>query len=194
MNENHAKLCSSPEWASVIQDEVLPELAGELDLGEAMLEIGPGPGAATEWLCKRVTHLTAVEVDGDAAAKLAERYAGTNVEVLVGDATDLDRPDGSFDSVGCFTMLHHVPLPELQDRILAEAYRVLRPGGVFVGSDSLDSEGFRVFHEGDTCNPIDPPRLLGLLRRLGFGRVEVRVDWDLRFVAHKPSREPEGED
>src|SRR5581483_6141598 len=48
MNENHAKLCPSPEWAEHIQHEVLPYLTEHIDLGEQLLEIGPGPGAATE--------------------------------------------------------------------------------------------------------------------------------------------------
>jgi SAM-dependent methyltransferase len=189
MNENHERLCPSPEWASFIQGELLPELAGGLDLGEEMLEIGPGPGASTAWLRERVGHLTAVEIDEEAAAALGERYAGSNVTVVAADAAALDWPDGSFDSVGTFTMLHHVPEVGLQDRILGEAYRILRPGGVLVGSDSLDSEGFRGFHEGDTCNPVDPPRLLGRLRELGFARIEVSVGCDLRFVAYKSKGE-----
>src|SRR6516165_6057489 len=63
MNEDHAKLCSSPEWAAYIQNEILPSLTQHADLGADMIEIGPGPGAATEWLRHRVRRLTAQEVD-----------------------------------------------------------------------------------------------------------------------------------
>ena len=94
--------------------------------------------------------LTVLEIDEAAAGKLAERYAGSNVEVVIGDATKLSYPDGSFDSVGCFTMLHHVPTAALQNKILAEALRVLRPGGALIASDSLASDGLHHFHEGDT--------------------------------------------
>ena len=104
MNENHAELCPSPEWAALIQDEVLPSLTRHADLGEEMLEIGPGPGAATEWLRQKVKRLIAVEVDAAAAGKLADRFAGSNVEVIVGSAAELSYPDESFDSVGCFTI------------------------------------------------------------------------------------------
>jgi len=129
MNDNHARVCTSPEWALHIQTDILPALTRDVDLGDRMLEIGPGPGAATEWLRSRVGTLTAIEVDETASALLASRYASTNVEVVTTSAAELSYPDASYDSVGCFTMLHHVPTMALQNAILAEAFRVLRPGG-----------------------------------------------------------------
>jgi ubiquinone/menaquinone biosynthesis C-methylase UbiE len=186
MNENHARVCPSPEWAAHIQDEVLPSLTEHADLGDDMLEIGPGPGAATAWLRQRVKRLTALEIDDEAAGKLAGRYAGGNVEVVVGNGAELSYPDGSFDSVGCFTMLHHVPTVALQNKILAEAFRVLRPGGVLIGSDSLASNDLHHFHSGDTYNPIEPACLLGRLQTLGFDKITVMMDGILKFVARKP--------
>jgi ubiquinone/menaquinone biosynthesis C-methylase UbiE len=187
MNENHAELCPSPEWAAVIQDEVLPSLTQHADLGEDMLEIGPGPGAATEWLRQKVKRLTAVEVDAAAAGKQADRFAGGNVEVVLGSAAELSYPDESFDSVGSFTMLHHVPTLAMQNKILAEAFRVLRPGGVLICSDSLASNDLHHFHEGDTYNPVEPTSVLARLQTLGFENVTVVVDGMLKFIAHKPA-------
>jgi SAM-dependent methyltransferase len=185
MNENHA-LCATPEWSAEIRDVVVAYVTAHADLGESMLEIGPGPGAATEWLRLEVKQLVALDVDEDAAAALAARYAGTNVEVVTGDATRIEYPDGNFDSVGCFTMLHHVPTTRLQNAILAEAFRVLRPGGVLVGSDSLPSDGLHAFHAGDTYNPVDPGSLIARLQTIGFERLTVAVDDILKFIAHKP--------
>jgi ubiquinone/menaquinone biosynthesis C-methylase UbiE len=186
MNENHAQLCPSPEWAAHIQDEVLPSLTGNADLGDDMLEIGPGPGAATDWLRHRVKRLTAVESDAEAAEKLAARYPDGNVEIVVGDAAQLGYPDESFDSVGCFTMLHHVPTLALQNKILAEAFRVLRPGGVLIASDSLASNGLHHFHEGDTYNPVEPASALVRLQTIGFDKITIMVDEVLKLVARKP--------
>jgi len=186
VNENHAQLCPSPEWASYIQEEVLPSLADLADLGDDMLEIGPGPGAATEWLRHRVKRLVAIEVDPEAAAKLANRYEGTNVEIRAGDATDLGSPADSFDSVGCFTMLHHVSTPERQNRLLTEALRVLKPGGALLGSDSVASNDLHHFHEGDTYNPIDPASLLVRLQTLGYERIVLFVEQSMKFIAQKP--------
>src|SRR5580700_11825762 len=191
MNENHARVCTSPEWAAHIQTDILPAVTRDVELGKELLEIGPGPGAATEWLRHKVTRLTAVEIDEQAAALLASRYAETNVEIVFGSAAELGYPDDTFDSAGCFTMLHHVPTVALQNKILAEAFRVLRPGGVLIGSDSLASTGLHEFHEGDTYNPVEPSSLLPRLQTLGFGKITISVDYSVTFIAHKPSAEDE---
>ena len=192
MNENHAKVCCSPEWAEYLQTEVLPVVTRDADLGESMLEIGPGPGAATDWLRHRVGKLTVVEVDEAAAALLAERYSGTNVAVVTGSGAELGYPDASVDSVGTFTMLHHVPTLALQNKILAEAFRVLRPGGVLVGSDSLPGNDLHHFHSDDTYNPVDPASLLARLQTIGFAQITVMVDERLMFTARKAAKEAAG--
>jgi SAM-dependent methyltransferase len=185
MNENHATLCASPEWVEHIQVNILPALAAGLDLGETMLEIGPGPGAATEWLRSKVRRLVALEVDAEAAEALSTRLAGTNVEIVSGDAAALEYADESFDSVACFTMLHHVPTVSLQNRLLAEVLRVLRPGGVFIGADSLASDDLHHFHVEDTYNPVEVGSFLPRLQTIGFEKITLIVDGMLSFIAHK---------
>ena len=115
-----------------------------------------------------------------------------HVEVVIGDATKLSYPDGSFDSVGCFTMLHHVPTAALQNKILAEALRVLRPGGALIASDSLASDGLHHFHEGDTYYPIDPGTVVSRLQTIGFGALTVMIDDRLKFIARKPAGGADG--
>jgi SAM-dependent methyltransferase len=70
-------------------------------------------------------------------------------------------------------MLHHVPSAALQDRLLAEARRVLRPGGVFAGFDGVGSFFFRLIHLGDTYTPVDPSTFRQRLEAAGFGEVAV---------------------
>jgi ubiquinone/menaquinone biosynthesis C-methylase UbiE len=181
VNENHA-LCASPEWAEYLQNDVLPRLAEGVELGPRLLEVGPGPGAATDWLRHRVASLTAVEIDEEAAEQLRARFPDSNVEVVTGDATQLQWSDGTFDSVASFTMLHHVPTRRDQDRILAEAWRVLRPGGVLIASDSVPGTDLHEFHVGDTYNPVEPATLIARLQTIGFGRMTVDVGhaWSVR--------------
>lgn len=186
MNKGHAELCSSPQWAAHLQENVLPVAVERAVLGKRMLEIGPGPGAATEWLRTRVEQLVAVEVDADAASLLAGRYAGTNVEIVRGSGAALEFADESFDSAASFTMLHHVPTAALQNRLLAEVLRVLRPGGVLVGSDSLPSHALHEFHQDDVYNPVEPAAFLVRLQTLGYVDITLGVHQGLTFSAHKP--------
>ena len=192
MNLDHDNLCSSPGWAEYLQAEVLPAATAGIDLGQHMLEIGPGPGAATAWLSQRVARLTALETDESAAGRLAARYPGGSVRVDTGDAAQMPYGAESFDSVGSFTMLHHVSTASAQYQILHEALRVLRPGGMLVGSDSLASTDLHHFHAGDTYNPVEPTTLLTWLRTLGFSQVTVCVGDVLMFTARKPV--PAGQD
>jgi SAM-dependent methyltransferase len=186
VNKNHAELLGTAQWAAFLHEEVLPVATHGVDLGDDLLEIGPGPGAATDWLRHRVRRLVALDLDPEAAATLGERFAGTNVEAVAGDATALPYPDGSFDTVGLFTMLHHVPTPARQDALLAGALRALRPGGTLIGSDSLPSDRLHRFHEGDTYNPVEPAAFLTRLQVAGFGEITLTVGHNLIFRARKP--------
>jgi SAM-dependent methyltransferase len=142
VNLLHRCLCSSSRWRQTVEAHVLPWTLEDLELGSKVLEVGSGYGATTELLRSKVAHLTCVEVHPGLAEKLRHRTRGQNVTVLCEDATAMSLPDAAFDAVVCFTMLHHIPSVALQDRLLAEVARVVRPGGLFAGTDSLDSRFF----------------------------------------------------
>lgn len=189
MNESHLEILSSPMWAAMLERDLLPWVTSVADLGDDILEVGPGPGLTTDLLRARTRTLTAVEVDPDLAGRLATRLAGTNVEVILGNAADIGLPEGRFSAVAAFAVLHHVESPEEQDRLFAEVLRVLAPGGVLVGSDGYDNEGTRKGHEGDIFVPMDPDTLPGRLEGIGFADVRVdRGDYDFRFCARKAHR------
>ncbi|MEV5843119.1 class I SAM-dependent methyltransferase [Streptomyces sp. NPDC048179] len=172
MNRAHQKICSSEKWAQRTREEILPWSLAGVDLGDDVLEIGPGYGANLRVLVETVPRLTAVEIDAGTVALLERRW-GDRARVLHGDGAQLPFPDASFDSVVCFTMLHHVPTEDHQDRLFAEARRVLRPGGVFAGSDSRPGLRFRLLHIGDTMNTLDPRSLPARLERTGLTDVAV---------------------
>jgi SAM-dependent methyltransferase len=165
----------------------MPWVLGSSDLGDDVLEIGPGPGLTTDFLRERVETLTALELDEALAADLAKRMDGSNVTVVHGNATASGLPADRFSAVTCFTMLHHVPSPALQDRLFAEVFRVLRPGGTFIGTDATDSPSLRELHIDDIFVPVEAESLRHRLRAVGFDAVTVdAADGRLRFTALTP--------
>ncbi|HLN41065.1 MAG TPA: class I SAM-dependent methyltransferase [Acidimicrobiales bacterium] len=181
MNEAHLEFCASPQWRQAIEETILPEALHGVALGDDVIEIGPGPGLTTDVLRTLTARLTALEFDPDLADALAERMAGTNVEVICGDATGMDFPDGRFTGAASFHMLHHIPTDEAQDLVFAELGRVLRSGGTLVAADGVENESVRLFHTDDIYNPIDPATLDRRLTGAGFTSVGVRV-YDLGWI------------
>ena len=187
MNDGHLRLCGSAEWAAMVRTDLLPWVLGDDELGDDVLEIGAGPGLVTELLIDHAPRVTAVEIDGHLAAALRARMAGRPVEVVTADATALPLPNGRFSAAACFTMLHHIPGPHLQDRALAEIGRVLRPGGLLLGTDGEDTPARRALHIGDTFEPIDPGTFVERLRSAGFDDPSVESNGDrFRFRARSP--------
>ena len=173
MNRLHRWFCRSALWKKVLSEKILPWAFEGAELGQDVLEVGPGPGLTTDVLRQRFRHITSIEIDRRLADSLRQRMAGTNVTTIEGDATAMPFADGSFSGAVSFTMLHHVPSPALQDRLLAEVYRVLKPGGMFIGTDSRWSRGFQLVHLRDTMVIVDPDTFGTRLAAVGFTDVSV---------------------
>jgi SAM-dependent methyltransferase len=176
VNAEHLELLASDGWRDLLRDIIVPWALDGVDLGDDVLEVGPGPGLTTDLLRERVPQLTAVELDESLSTALAQRLGGTNVEVVNDDATAMPFDDGRFSGAVSFTMLHHVPTTELQDALFAEVVRVLRPGGVFVASDSVASDDLAALHTDDVYNPVDPTTVEARLATAGFASVDVRAN------------------
>ncbi len=187
MNRLQKWYCRSSWWQRKLESEIMPWLLNGAELGDEVLEVGPGPGLTTDWLQPRYKSITCIEVDPALARSLAHRTVNTNIRVQCGDATAMPYPSGTFSGAVSCTMLHHVPSPALQNKLFGEAYRVLRPGGVFVGADSLNSLLMRIVHIGDTMVLIDPADLPRRLEGVGFRDVRVETGpGRFRFFARRP--------
>jgi ubiquinone/menaquinone biosynthesis C-methylase UbiE len=186
MNRFHRWYCGSGHWRRHLQQDVLPEVLAGADLGQHVLEIGPGRGASTQRLVRATPGLVVVELDGSLAADLRRSFSASQVHVVQASGTALPFGDATFDAVVCTTMLHHMPSPPMQDALLREAHRVLRPDGLLRGSDSRTSLLFRLAHTGDVLTPLDAATLPARLSQAGFDDVSVRLHSD--FVTFRGRR------
>jgi ubiquinone/menaquinone biosynthesis C-methylase UbiE len=142
--------CRSAPWRWFARQIVLPwALQGEQLSGD-VLEIGSGSGAMAAELLRRFgdIRLTATDYDDSMVAVARDRLGefGDRVDVKQADATQLPFPDESFDAVVSFIMLHHVIDWE---KALADAARVLRPGGRLLGFDLLANRPTHWMHTAD---------------------------------------------
>lgn len=109
-----------------------PEILRVADFPSAgdkkVLEIGVGMGADLVRWARAGANVTGVDLTRRAVELTQGRLAaeGLHGDVRQADAEDLPFPDGSFDIVWSWGVLHHTPDA---DRALLEATRVLRPGG-----------------------------------------------------------------
>lgn len=123
-----------------------------------VLDIGTGPGVIPVLLAETVSSLRLVAVDAARQMlRLARRHvlsAGFQDRVALhcADAKRLPYPDGTFDGVFSNSILHHIPDPV---HLLAEAGRVLKPGGTLLVRDlyrpETEEEAWRLvnLHAGE---------------------------------------------
>ena len=75
-------------------------------------------------------------------AQRLQRLYGKRARIINGDGTDTGLPANEFVRGGSFTMLHHVPTAELQDRLFAERFGCFA-GGYRRQRDGVPSLRFR---------------------------------------------------
>lgn len=173
MNRLENWFCASSFWRSVTRKQLLPWLLDGVELGEHVLEIGAGPGAATEELRKRSARVTSLEYNHDFAAGIVRRVHNANGAAVQGDASMLPFPNETFSSAIAVLVLHHLRSRELQERAFAEVSRVLRPGGVFLAVEIQDSWLNRVTHFRSTFVPLKPSSVGAQLAAARFARSEI---------------------
>jgi ubiquinone/menaquinone biosynthesis C-methylase UbiE len=126
-----------------LRDRIV-ELA-EPTAGETAVDVGAGTGLLTLALAQRGVQVWAVDISpamGDyLRAKAASAGSGT-VDTVVGSAVSLPLVDGCADLVVSNYCFHHLSQADKR-RALAEAHRVLRPGGRLVFGDMMFALGLR---------------------------------------------------
>jgi ubiquinone/menaquinone biosynthesis C-methylase UbiE/DNA-binding MarR family transcriptional regulator len=121
----------------------LRAVAGLLDDTWSLGDLGCGTGQLTQTLAPFVARVIAVDASTEMLEAARERVRDLpNVELRAGALEQLPVADGELDAAAIVLVLHHVPDPS---RALAEAARVLRPGGRLLIVDMLphDHEEYR---------------------------------------------------
>jgi len=155
--------------------------------GSRLLDVASGPGYVAAAAAEHGARVTAVDFSAE-MVKLA-RSQNPGIEFHVGDAEKLSFPDGSFDAVLMNFGMLHLAQP---DRAVAEALRVLRPGGRYaftVWAKPEDALGFAIVLDairkhGNPDAPLPPgPAFFRfsdagecetVLKVAGFRSVDVR--------------------
>lgn len=150
-----------------------------------VLDLGCGTGVVARAIAARPSfqgHVVGIDFSSallDAAQRFAQAEGvGSRVTFRVGDAQRLEEADAAYDGVIAHTVASHVPNPVA---VLAEAARVVRPGGsvaVFdgdyasltyaTGDRALDTELVQAILSTVVANPYVMRALPALVRQVGL--------------------------
>lgn len=173
MNSFENWFCASGLWRHVTRRQLLPWILEGANLGEHILELGAGPGAATVELGRRARRVTSLEYNHKLAAALHSKIGAENV--VQGDASTLPFEAGTFTGAIAVLVFHHLRSMEAQDRAFAEIYRVLKPGGVFVVFEIQNGWFQRVAHIRSTFVPVSLDSVSSRLGAAGFSNTSVNT-------------------
>jgi ubiquinone/menaquinone biosynthesis C-methylase UbiE/DNA-binding HxlR family transcriptional regulator len=137
-------------------------------------DLGAGEGTLALMLAQRAAKVIAVDSSVkmvEYTAGIAERNGVDNLECRMGDLEELPLSDGEADIALLHQSLHHAIHP---DRAVAEAWRILKPGGRIVVMDLLKHN----FHQArelyaDVWLGFSQAEIADLFRRAGFERSDI---------------------
>jgi arsenite methyltransferase len=167
-----------------------PTALAELKSGEVVLDLGSGGGIDVLLSARRVGpagKAYGLDMTDDmlALARENQRKAGaTNVEFLKGHIEQIPLPDNTVDVVISNCVIN---LSGDKDKVLAEAFRVLKPGGRFAVSDVVNrrpvSPEIRRNIElwtGCIAGALEEQDYLARLERVGFTDVGIEITREYR--------------
>ncbi len=167
-----------------------------LPRGARVADLGCGSGVFTELLRREGYNAAGLDISPKLVALGRAKYPG--LELIEGDAENLPFPDASLDGVLLSGLVHHFPDPQ---RLAAEVFRVLKPGGRFMAFDPNRANPFMWLYRDRTSpfysplgvteneRPVRAGEVAQVFRNEGF---RVRTDYlaglAYRYVASQRTR------
>jgi ubiquinone/menaquinone biosynthesis C-methylase UbiE len=148
----------------------------KLQSHENVLEVGCGAGVLLEELLEKADHAAAIDHSQDMLqlAKVRNQHAidKKRLTLKLGDVHTLPWPDNYFDAIASSHMFFFVEHPE---KMLTEAYRVLKPNGriVIVTMPPNKLARYLFFPYAKAMRCYDKKQMIALLTSSGFNNVEV---------------------
>jgi ubiquinone/menaquinone biosynthesis C-methylase UbiE len=176
---------SSP---AITAAELTARFVDAVDAGPdtTILDVACGPGIVTAALAAKAHAVVAFDLTPEMLLQARDRCANAglaNVTLEQGNATALPFFDNSFDGVVTRLSVHHFDVPRL---VLAEMFRVLKPGGKFVLADVVSSEdaaeselhnAIEVLRDPSHVRMLSATELTSMITDAGFV-IETQTTWD----------------
>jgi ArsR family transcriptional regulator len=160
--------CPGRSWEAI--GHFLLLLTPKIDI----VDLGAGEGVLSQLIARKANSVICID-NAPAMVKLGEELARehdfTNLSYKLGDIEKVPLPDESADLALLSQALHHANKPEAA---IAEAFRILRPGGRIVVLD-LNQHNFEKARElyADRWLGFSPNRLYQWIRECGFTDIQV---------------------
>lgn len=141
-----------------------------------VLDLGCGEGGSIE-LFKKIAPKTiwhGVDIEDSPEVRKRTRE---NESIITFDGVNLPYSNDNFDFIYCNQVLEHVRFP---DKLIAEAFRVLRPNGLFVGAASY----LEPYHSYSIFN-FTPYGIVRVFTDAGFELVEIRPGSDASLLINR---------
>lgn len=162
--------CPGRNWEGI--GHLLLQLTPPLTIAD----LGAGEGLISQLLARRAKQVICVDNSPkmvEFGTALAKKNEFTNLEYKLGDIESVPLKDGSVDLALLSQALHHAPHPQ---QAVAEAFRILKPGGQLVVIDLLEHQ-FEKARElyADEWLGFSENKLYQYLKEAGFKGIEVNV-------------------
>ncbi len=174
---------SAKTFAAADELELLVRLAAP-QAGWSVLDVATGAGHTALAFAPRVARVVATDIAApmlEQGRRLAAGRGLSNVTFEQADAEDLPYASGAFDLVTCRIAPHHFAAPE---RFLAEARRVLRPGGRLLVQDHVLPEDDEAARAIDGFERVRDPSHVRAYSQAEWTRMLVEAGFRPAAVEH----------